>query len=55
MEVVTHVMQAAASKQYRDNPVLVAMKVLQAAGRLALPLPDDIGAGLAPEALDEEA
>lgn len=35
--------------------MLVAMKVPQAAGRLILPLPDDIGAGLAPEALDEES
>jgi hypothetical protein len=54
-DVVGQVLGAAAGKQYRDNPVLVTMKVLQAAGRLALPLPDDIGAGLTPEALDEES
>lgn len=53
--VVGQVLGAAAGKQYRDNPVLATMKVLQAAGRLALPLPDDIRAGLTPEALDEES
>jgi hypothetical protein len=53
-DVVERVLRAATAKQYRDNRVLVAMKVLQAAGRITLPLPEDIGAGLAPEALGEE-
>lgn len=39
-ELVAPVVQAAASKQYRDNPVLVTMKVLEAGGLLALELPD---------------
>jgi len=39
-ELVGPVVQAAASKQYRDNPVLVTMKVLEAGGLLALDLPD---------------
>jgi hypothetical protein len=42
-EVVARVRAAAAHKQYRDNPVLVTMKVLEAAGLLRLRLPDDIG------------
>ena len=46
--------QTAAAKQYRDNPVLVAMKVLQAAGRITSQLPDDIGAGMVPDVLEEE-
>jgi hypothetical protein len=29
--------------QYRDNPILLTMKVLEAAGLLSLRLPDDIG------------
>jgi hypothetical protein len=42
-EVVSRVRAAAAHKQYRDNPVLVTMKVLEAAGLLRHALPDDIG------------
>lgn len=42
--VIKAVRGAAASKQYRDNPVLVAMKVLEAGGVLKIGLPDDIGA-----------
>lgn len=42
-EVVERVRGAAAHKQYRDNAVLVSMKVLQAAGVLTLDLPDDVG------------
>jgi hypothetical protein len=38
-EVVQAVSRAAARKEYRDNPVLVTMKVLQAAGLLNLALP----------------
>ena len=38
--VVEKVTAAAAAKQYRDNPVLVTMKVLEAAGALTLDLPD---------------
>jgi hypothetical protein len=38
--VVEKVTAAAAAKQYRDNPVLVTMKVLEAAGVLTLDLPD---------------
>ena len=38
-EVVSKVMGAAANRQYRDNPVLVTLKVLQAAGLLTLELP----------------
>jgi hypothetical protein len=41
--VIASVQQAAASTRYRDNPVLVTMKVLEAAGLLTLKLPDDIG------------
>jgi hypothetical protein len=54
-DVVDQVLAAASAKQYRDDPIIVAMKVLQAAGRIALPLPDDIGAGLVPEALMEDS
>lgn len=50
-QVVDAVLKAAAAKQYRDDPVLVAMKVLHAAGRISEPLPDDIGAGLVPDEL----
>lgn len=39
-EVVAQVTAVAASKQYRDNAALVAMKVLEAAGALSLNLPD---------------
>jgi hypothetical protein len=42
-DVVDRVRVAAAHSQYRDNPVLVTMKVLEAAGLLTLELPDDIG------------
>jgi hypothetical protein len=38
-EVITKVLGAAAQKQYRDNAVLVTMKVLEAAGLLNLGLP----------------
>jgi hypothetical protein len=38
-DVVDKVIRAAAAKQYRDNPVLVTMKVLEAAGVLKLDLP----------------
>ena len=38
-QVVEVVRRVAASKQYRDNPVLVTMKVLEAAGALSLELP----------------
>lgn len=41
-QVVRSVRAVAAHKQYRDNPVLVAMKVLDAAGRLA-PEPPESG------------
>ncbi len=41
--VVDEVRRAAAHKQYRDNPVLVTMKVLEAAGLLKLKLPTDVG------------
>ena len=40
-EVVEKVRGAAAHTQYRDNAVLVSLKVLRAAGVLELPLPDD--------------
>lgn len=40
-EVVQAARSAAARKEYRDNPVLVTMKVLQAAGVLDLQLPDE--------------
>jgi hypothetical protein len=52
-DVIASVQQAAASTQYRDNPVLVTMKVLEAAGLLTLKLPDDIGAETADPALHE--
>lgn len=39
-QVVGKVRTAAAHKQYRDNPVLVTLKVLQAAGQLVEQLPD---------------
>lgn len=42
-EVVGKVREAASRKQYRDNAVLVTMKVLEAAGVLKVDLPDDIG------------
>jgi hypothetical protein len=41
--VINQVRGAAAAKQYRNHPVLVTMKVLQAAGMLTLTLPDEIG------------
>jgi hypothetical protein len=44
-EVVDRVREAASHKQYRDNAVLVTMKVLEAAGLLNLKLPEDIGDG----------
>jgi hypothetical protein len=40
-EVVGRVRTAASHKQYRDNPVLVTMKVLDAAGMLTQSFPDD--------------
>lgn len=43
--------QAAAKKQYRNNPVLVTMKALEAAGLLNLSLPD--GANVALERVDD--
>ena len=43
--VLEQVRHAANSRQYRDNAVLVTMKVLESAGVLSLKLPDDIGAG----------
>jgi hypothetical protein len=52
-DVIASVQHAAASTQYRDNPVLVTMKVLEAAGLLTLKLPDDIGAETADPALHE--
>jgi hypothetical protein len=42
-DVVARVQSAAAHSQYRDNPVLVTMKVLEAAGLLNLRLPGAIG------------
>jgi hypothetical protein len=42
-DVIAAVRTAASSKQYRDNQILVTMKVLEAAGVLTLTLPDDIG------------
>jgi len=39
-EVVDRVRAVAAHKQYRDNPVLVTMKVLDAAGLLTTSVPD---------------
>lgn len=39
-EVVRQARSAAASRQYRDNPVLVTMKVLQAAGLIEAVTPD---------------
>jgi len=45
-DVVGQVREAASHKQYRDNPVLVTMKVLEAAGMLTETLPDDVGAGV---------
>jgi hypothetical protein len=42
-DVVSKVRRAAAHRQYRDNAVLVTMKVLEAADLLSLKLPDDIG------------
>lgn len=42
-DVVERVLEAASRKQYRDNAVLVTMKVLEAAGLLRHSLPDDIG------------
>lgn len=41
-QVVGRVRAAAAQKQYRDNPVLVTMKVLAEAGLLAVELPGDV-------------
>jgi hypothetical protein len=38
-DVVQRVIKVAASSQYKDNPVLVTMKVLEAAGLLVLKLP----------------
>ena len=40
-EVVEQVRQAAAARQYRDNPAIVGMKVLEAAGLLPRVLPSE--------------
>jgi hypothetical protein len=40
-DVVGVVRQAASRTEYKDNPVLVTMKVLEAAGMLTQTLPDD--------------
>jgi hypothetical protein len=40
-DVMGRVHEAASHKQYRDNPVLVTMKVLEAAGMLSHALPDE--------------
>jgi hypothetical protein len=42
-EVVGRVLKAASHKQYRDNPVLVTIKVLEAAGLLTQTVPDGLG------------
>lgn len=42
-EIVGKVREVAAVKQYRDNAALVAMKVLDAAGVLAIEMPDASG------------
>jgi hypothetical protein len=42
-DVVSKIRAAAAQRQYRDNAVLVTMKVLEAAGMLSLKLPADVG------------
>jgi hypothetical protein len=42
-DVVSKVRTAAAQRQYRDNAVLVTMKVLEAARLLTLQLPADVG------------
>jgi hypothetical protein len=47
-DVIQRVLHAAAKKQYRDNAVLVTMKVLEAARLLNLTLPDDINPTAAP-------
>lgn len=39
-QVVSRVLSTSAARQYRDNPVLVTMKVLQAAGLLTVPIPE---------------
>ncbi|WP_435122567.1 hypothetical protein [Micromonospora tulbaghiae] len=41
-EVVARVIRSAQKKQYRNNPVLVTMKALEAAGLLKLTLPNHI-------------
>jgi hypothetical protein len=41
-EVVGKVLEAADHKQYRDNPVLVTLKVLKAAGLLSAELPETV-------------
>jgi len=40
-EIASKLIDAAASKQYRDSPALAAVKLLKAAGLLAAPLPED--------------
>jgi hypothetical protein len=42
-DIVGNVLLAASERQYRNNPVLVTMKVLEAAGVLNLTLPEGIG------------
>ena len=43
-DVVEQVQEAASHTQYHDNAVLVTMNVLEAAGKLRVTLPDDVGA-----------
>jgi len=42
-DVVAAARQVANHKRYRDNPVIVTLKVLQAAGVLNVPLPPEVG------------
>jgi hypothetical protein len=53
-DVIASVQRAAASRTYRDNPVLVTMKVLEAGGLLTLALPDDIGLSDPADLTDQE-
>jgi hypothetical protein len=49
-EVVDRVRGAAKKTQYRDNAVLVAMRVLEEAGALPLFLPNDVASDATPVA-----
>ncbi len=40
-EIASKLLAVAASKQYRDSPALAAVKLLEAAGLFASPLPED--------------